>query len=227
MSIYWLNGVFHDGTAPEREVEGVFDTLLAAHGQARYYAEHMDRLMHDAKIVLDLSPTVPDVIGGLLSRNELGEYARVRTSVTREMVLIEAFPCPDPAALGPTTAVIIEDWPRVVNDPLENCKRLDYSRNFSARDKAVAMGAENAILLNNKGHIACGHVANLFIEENGVLITPPLSEGVLAGVTRKHLIAQGAREEPITKERLITADKAFLSNSLIGLRPVTLLRSAA
>ncbi len=225
--MYWLNGVFYDGVPPERGIEGVFDTLLAAHGQARYYAEHMDRLMHDAKIVLDLSPDVPNVISALLSRNQLADFARVRTSVTRGMVLIEAFPCPDPQTLKPTTAVIIEDWPRVAGDPLENCKRLDYSRNFSARDKAVEMGTENAILLNNEGRVACGHVANLFIEEDGVLITPPLSEGVLAGVTRKHLIAQGAREEQITIERLIAADKAFLTNSLIGLRPVTLLHSAA
>lgn len=224
MSIYWLNGAFHGGTAPERGIEGVFDTLLAVHGQAQHYSDHMARLAHDAKAVLGLSLTVPDVIGDLLSRNELGEYVRVRTSVTREMVLIEAFLCPDPATLEPTTAVIIEDWPRVAGDALENCKRLDYSRSFAARDKAIAMGAENAILTNTNGNMACGHVANLFIEENGVLITPPLSEGVLAGVTRKHLIAQGAREEPITKERLIAADKAFLTNSLIGLWLVTLLR---
>lgn len=224
MNSYWLNGIFHDGTAPERGVEGVFDTLLAVRGQAQHYSDHMMRLKYDAKVVLDLSPDVPDVIEALLSRNKLTDFARVRTSVTREMVLIEAFPCPNPAALGPTTAVIVEDWPRVANDPLENCKRLDYSRSFAARDKAIAMGAENAILTNTNGNIACGHVANLFIEENGVLITPPLSEGVLAGVTRKHLIAQGAREERITKERLITADKAFLTNSLIGLRPTTLLR---
>lgn len=218
---FWLNGSFDTGTPPERGTDGVFDTLLAVNGKPRHYADHMERLAHDAQAVLGLLPQVPDVIEQLAGGMA---FARIRTSVTRKMVLIEAFPCPDPATLGPATAVIVEDWPRVIGDKFENCKRLDYTRNFAARDKAVAMGAENAVLLNTEGRVACGHVANLFIEEDGVLITPPLSEGVLAGVTRKHLIAQGAREEPITKKRLIAADKAFLTNSLIGLRPFKLIK---
>ena len=116
---------------------------------------------------------------------------------------------------------------RVAGDPLENSKRLDYTRNFAARALAQAIGADDAIMTNSDGNIACGATANLFIEEDGVLITPPLFDGVLAGITRGKMIASGAREEHITKKRLITADKAFLTNSIFGMREITLLDPAA
>ncbi len=61
------------------------------------------------------------------------------------------------------------------------------------------------------------------MEENGILITPPLSEGVLAGVTRKNLIKdRQVKEEAISIERLKQADKVYLSNSFFGLCLITI-----
>lgn len=226
MTLVWLNGAFQDVAEPEalRQGEGVFDTLLAVQGEPQDYDAHMARLVHDAQAVMNITPEIPDkVMRWLIDRAGLKQFARVRTTVKRDIFMIEAFPCPDPATLGPLTCAIIEAYARVAGDLLENCKRLNYTRNFAARALAQAIGADDAIMTNSEGNIACGATANLFIEEDGALITPPLSDGVLAGITRKKLIDQGAREAHITKKRLITADKTFLTNSIFGMRPIQLI----
>ncbi len=226
MTLAWLNGAFQDVAEPDalRQGDGVFDTLLAVHGEPRHYDAHMARLVHDAQAVMDITPDIPDkVMRWLIDRAGLKQFARVRTTVKRDIFMIEAFPCPDPATLGPLTCAIIDAYARMAGDLLENCKRLDYTRNFAARALAQAIGADDAIMTNTEDNIACGATANLFIEEDGVLITPPLSDGVLAGITRQQLIDRGAREEHITKKRLIAADKAFLTNSIFGMRPIQLI----
>ena len=64
----------------------------------------------------------------------------------------------------------------------------------------------------------------VFIEEDGVLITPPLSEGVMAGITRLKIIEKfSAKEEPISEKRLRAASRVFLTNSFWGFRQATLI----
>lgn len=224
MTLVWLNGAFQDVAEPEalRQGDGVFDTLLAIHGEPQDYDAHMTRLIHDAQVVLGMTPEIDDKARWLLDRTGLKQFARVRTTVKRDIFMIEAFPCPDPATLGPLTCAIIDSYQRQADDVLENCKRLDYSRSFAARKIAQTLGADEAILTNTAGFIACGATSNLFIEEDGMLITPPLNDGALAGITRQKLLDQGAREEHITQERLLSANKAFLTNSIFGIRPIIL-----
>lgn len=248
MATIWYNGDYIDSVS--RFIShldcgfttgiGVFDSMLAEDGAPIHISDHFERVMHDAKTVIGVVPNISeaqftDIIGRLLAENNLTSgYARIRTTITGGIVSRPLAVVEQPSVLidaaesghdnSPVICAIIEQYPRVAGNPLYNCKRLDYSESYAARRLAETMGADEAILTNTKGNIACGATSNLFIEEDGVLITPPLSEGVLAGVTRKHLVARGAREEPITKERLIAADKAFLTNSFIGLRPATLLR---
>lgn len=248
MTTIWYNGDYIDSASRficHRDCGfttgiGVFDSMLAENGTPIHITDHFDRVMHDARTVIGIAPDMDktqfaEIIGRLLTENNLtAGYARIRTTITGGIVSRPLAVAEQPGILidaagssydnSPVSCAIIADYPRVAGNPLYNCKRLDYSESYAARRLAEKMGAAEAILTNTNGNIACGATSNLFIEENGILMTPPLSEGVLAGVTRKHLIAQGAREEPITKERLITADKAFLTNSFIGLRPVTLLR---
>ncbi len=225
MTLVWLNGAFQDVAEPEalRQGDGVFDTLLAVNGEPQDYEAHMARLVHDAQMVLEFIPQIDDKARWLLDRSGFKQFARVRTTVKRDIFMIEAFPCPDPASLLPLTAMVISDYPRQADDPLENCKRLEYTRSFAARAMAQKQGADEAILTNTADMIACGATSNIFIEEDGGLITPPLIDGVLAGITRQKLIAEGAREEHITQERLLTADAVYLTNSIFGKRRVTLM----
>lgn len=118
-------------------------------------------------------------------------------------------------------AAVITDFPRIARAKIENCKRLDYTRSFAARREAQKRGADEAILTNTDGNIACAATSNLFIVENGVWTTPPLSDGVLAGITRATLIGEKqAREESISIPRLMNADEVYICNAMAGLRKV-------
>ncbi|HWA64110.1 MAG TPA: aminotransferase class IV, partial [Caulobacteraceae bacterium] len=86
--------------------------------------------------------------------------------------------------------------------------------------------ADEALMLNTAGEVACAAAANLFWVEAGALVTPALECGVLDGIVRARLIAlaraAGAevREVRVGADALGGAEGLFLTNSLIGVRPV-------
>jgi branched-subunit amino acid aminotransferase/4-amino-4-deoxychorismate lyase len=179
------------------------------------FEENCLKLLQDNKVTHGFARVRSTVTGGVVKAPLLPAHTAT--------VLIEVAACPAPEKIEPAKCVIVTDFPRIAGCVLENCKRLDYSRSYAARRQAENRGGNEAILTNTDGNIACGTTSNIFIEENGILITPPLSDGVLAGVTRRKLIEErDVHEESITLERLQGADKIFLTNSFIGLRPVSL-----
>ena len=247
MSIIYINGQYKEDNHPlisHRDCGfmtgiGVFDSMLTVDNSPIHAQDHYDRLIHDAMTVIGIMPDLSfddfeKIISELIEKNELQSgYARIRTTITGGIVdgplepatsltvIIDVERTQKPDENKTLTCAIITDFPRIAGCELENCKRVDYSRSYTARQKAKAMGADEAIITNTDGNIACGATSNIFIEENGALITPPLSDGVLAGVTRKHIIQeQGAKEESISKARLNKADAIFLTNSFIGLRKI-------
>lgn len=96
---------------------------------------------------------------------------------------------------------------------------------------AAAAGADEGLMLNMAGNIACGSASNVFSVKEGRLHTPPLAAGVLAGITRATVIEianlrhLGVEEENLTLETLRASDEAFLTNSLMGVMPLTRLDS--
>lgn len=247
MSIIYLNGDYVEDNIPlihHRDCGfttgiGIFDSMLAKNNKPQHLDDHLKRIMHDSKTVIGLQPNLDDfenIIQALIEKNDLNtEYIRIRTTITGGVTkgplatptdtttLIDVAACSPPDTM-PLKCAVIRDFPRVAGCPLENCKRLDYSRSYAARQKAKELGVDEAILVNTDGNITCGATSNIFIEENGVLITPPLSDGVLDGVTRKNIIKErDVVEESITPNRLMKADKIYLSNSFMGLREVKLI----
>ena len=222
---------------------GIFDSMLVKDKTPVHITEHFERIIYDSQTVIGLKPffnleKFTDICNKLITDNNFHEpYLRIRTTITggsvkaplqkahTPTVLIEVKPAMNPDNIEPARAVIVKDFPRIANCILENCKRLDYTRSYAARRKAEALGADEALLTNTDGNIACGTTSNIFIEENGALITPPLSEGILAGITRRKIIEEReVKQETISINRLKQADKIYLTNSFIGLRDVTLIQ---
>lgn len=206
---------------------GVLDTMLVIDGVAQDHALHVARLRHDCETVLRVP--CPDF------ENQIDIALKDASGTQRLRIVISGGVIDKPLALPtapvvtvsltpvtiPTTSVhckIITAYPRIAGMALENCKRTDYSRAFAARQDAQAAGFDDAIITNTNGDVACATTSNVFIEENGVLVTPPLKDGVLAGIIRGKLVATGAREETISIERLLKADGVYLTNSIIGKR---------
>lgn len=82
----------------------------------------------------------------------------------------------------------------------------------------------DAIFLNSRGEVCEGARSNVFVERGGVLLTPPLSCGLLSGVLRRSLLESGrAVEQVLTLRDLSNGDPVYLGNALRGLIPVTVI----
>ncbi|HHH48303.1 MAG TPA: branched-chain-amino-acid transaminase [Gammaproteobacteria bacterium] len=105
-------------------------------------------------------------------------------------------------------------------------KSLNYLNHILARMEASHAGAQEAILLNGRGHVCEGSADNVFIVREGALLTPPVSDGALDGVTRGVVMALAARagiacrEATLTPYDLYTADECFLTGTGAELIPV-------
>jgi branched-chain amino acid aminotransferase/4-amino-4-deoxychorismate lyase len=110
--------------------------------------------------------------------------------------------------------------------PASRLKTLSYLDNVLARAEARAAGADEAVMRNNHGDLACAGAANLFWIAGGQLFTPALHCGVLEGIARGRVLSLARRLEVAVHEvatgaeALDEAEAVFLTNSLIGVRPV-------
>jgi branched-chain amino acid aminotransferase len=101
-----------------------------------------------------------------------------------------------------------------------------YTNSILAKREAKVSGYDEAILMDHNGNVCEGSGENIFIVKDGDLVTPPLSASILAGVTRKTVIAL-AREEGITvrdrnisRDQLYLADEAFFTGTAVEVTPV-------
>ena len=115
-------------------------------------------------------------------------------------------------------SVCVSSWRRISDEAIPaRCKITGaYINSAFAKTEAVLNGFDEAIVLNQDGHVSEGSAENLFIVRDGVLITPPVSDNILEGITRA-VVIQLARDElgleaverPIDRTELYVADEAF------------------
>jgi branched-subunit amino acid aminotransferase/4-amino-4-deoxychorismate lyase len=116
---------------------------------------------------------------------------------------------------------------RNAHSPTSRLKVLSYLDNILARQEAQAKGADDALLLDTMGFLSCASAANVFLWEGEKLVTPSEDCAILPGVTRAVVIelarslSLDVREERISVDRIAKADGGFLTNSLIGLQPLS------
>ncbi len=146
---------------------------------------------------------------------ELEEPAKVRLLASRHgETALEAGPMP--AAPNTPCKVIALPNPIDPSDWRLRHKTTDRSFYEDALEAAKSMGAAEAILVGEDGLVTEGSYTNVFVEHDGVLLTPPTSLGLLPGVFRAFLIEkERAREAELTLEDL--ADGFQLGNAVRGL----------
>jgi len=218
--------------------EGLFETLLALDGEIRHLDAHLDR-MAGGCAVLGLPFDRAEAEG--LCRRMVPATGRVALRLTltggsggrgldRPADLTPRL-FARVAAVAPVTTparAIVSSVRRNEGSPASRLKTLSYVDSVLARTEAVAAGADEAVMLNNRGHVVCGAAANLFWVASGRLFTPALDCGVLPGITRARLLAaQAVQEVAVGAEALERAEAVFLTNSLIGVRPVSRLGDRA
>jgi branched-subunit amino acid aminotransferase/4-amino-4-deoxychorismate lyase len=119
-------------------------------------------------------------------------------------------------------------WP---GNAIHEHKTLSYASHRLAHRRAVAAGADHALLIDDQGRLGESDAANVFIVTGGTLVTPPV-EGILGGVTRDLLLEAAAAEGIPVEVRHISepewrgADEVLLSNGLAGVTSVVTIDGA-
>jgi para-aminobenzoate synthetase/4-amino-4-deoxychorismate lyase len=151
----------------------------------------------------------------------LDKPTQVRITVSRNGAVALATPPLPQAWPEPARCIVL---PRAVDGGDWRLRHKTSDRGFyeDARDAARAAGVEEALFITPEGEITEGAITNVFVPgEDGVLITPPLSLGLLPGVLRRSLIeASRAREGRVTPDDL--RGGFYIGNALRGLHPARL-----
>ena len=123
----------------------------------------------------------------------------------------------------------ISKWVRIdsKSQPMKAKSAANYSNAALARMEALNAGYDEAIMLNNKGHVAEGSAENIFVVKNGKITTPPLNADILDGITRdsamKLLKSNKNRviEKNLRINDLLKADEIFMTGTAAEVKSVT------
>ncbi len=124
----------------------------------------------------------------------------------------------------------VSSWRRVDDNAIPPRAKIcgAYVNSALASDEARRSGFDEAILLNESGHVTEGATCNLFMIRKGRLITPAVTENVLEGITRDSILELAGRElsfeiveRPIDRSELYVCDELFLTGTAVGVAPVT------
>jgi branched-chain amino acid aminotransferase len=226
--------------------DAVYETLRTYAGRPFRLGRHLRRLRASAARLGIEVPAADEALGGqldaLLARAGNPE-SYIRLIVTRgEGDISYNFE----RVKGPTVVMAVKPFPaypehhyrdgvdaivatvrrnhRQALDPaIKSCNLLN---NILAVREAQARGAAEAILLNLEGEVAEGASTNVFAAREGVVRTPPLEAGILAGITREVVLEVAARigvpvrEERVLRADLQGADEAFLTSTTRELVPI-------
>lgn len=216
--------------------DGVFETLKVYGGVPFAVRRHLERLAFSAQgLRLPLPPvlTLRSALDAVIAANGLVD-GRLRVTVTGgpsplgsdrgsegPTVIVAGGPLP---VWGETVDVVTVPWPRNERGALSGFKTISYGENVVALARARDVGAGEAIFGNLVGNLCEGTGTNVFLVPagSGRLVTPPLSSGCLAGVTRALLLESGvAVEQDVPLGALAAADEAFLASTTREVQPIS------
>jgi branched-chain amino acid aminotransferase len=207
--------------------DGVFETLKVVDGQPFALTRHLDRLERSAAGLGLRQPDRAEVRDGcdaVVSTLPSDQLHRLRITYTagrgplgsdrtgaRPTLVVAASPAP---RWGEGTALAVAPWPRNEHSPLTGLKTTSYADNVVALAWAKERGAGEAIFVNTAGRLCEGTGSNVFVVVDGQVLTPALSSGCLAGVTRALVLEWcNAVEADLPGDALATADEVFITSS--------------
>jgi branched-chain amino acid aminotransferase len=212
--------------------DGVFETAKIVDGTPFALTRHLHRL---ARSATGLGLTAPDEA---LVRKGVDEIlaaepaaGRLRITYTGGVGPLGSDRHDTPStlviAVGPagtwdaTTAVATVPWTRNERSAVAGLKTTSYADNVVALSRAHDQGASEAIFANTRGDLCEGTGSNVFLVRDGRLVTPPLSSGCLAGITRELVVEWcDVGEIDLPLSALVEADEAFLTSSTRDIQPI-------
>jgi branched-chain amino acid aminotransferase len=218
---------------------GLFETLLALDGVPAFAERHWARIQASCDRLgwdfprFDFLETATTLL--MLNGLTAGR-ARIRLGITAgsgpindlspgsdRLVWMTASPVGDSAE---SLTACLAPWPRNERSALAGMKCAAYAENVVALDHARRLGFDEVIFANTSGYLCEFATANLFIVNEGALLTPPLGSGCLPGITREVVmeLATGlgitCEERDLVSGELRRAEEVFLTSSIRGVVPL-------
>jgi len=224
---------------------GLFETLRTYGGRPFRLARHMARLRSSGQFfrifVRESDDEIAAIIARLLEANGLDD-ARLRITATRGPVTEGLADDEAPRATLLVTAggqvsyppelyergatAVISDIRINESDPIVFHKTTNYLGNLLAIRDAHSGGATEALRFNTRNRLAEGAISNVFLVSGGRLATPPVEDGLLAGITREAVLELAAEcgipaeQRSLTVQDMLDADEVLLTNSIMEVMPV-------
>ncbi len=231
---------------------GVFEGIRAYHDDAsgEVYMfrarDHFARMLHNIKFLNIKVPHGIDKLTGIASElirlNRFATDVYVRPFAYKAAVKVGVtLPPEDGFAMIAVPMGSYLDTHKGLHCEVSSWRRLQdnsipcrgkicgaYVNSALAASEARERGFDEAIMLNEAGHIAEGSAMNIFLVRNGRLITPDVSQGILEGITRESVITLardtlGAETEArvVDRTELYVSDEVFLCGTAAQIAPVT------
>ncbi len=222
----------------------LFETLRCYRGFPFRLEQHLQRmrrwlaalrLFASARQQVDLrTPFIEQAVASLIRANDLQSAdARLRLTVTAGSEWSQPACFLTATVLSPQqiarwregAGVLLRPDPRAGTG--ERPKWSSYAAHLEAQYEAKALGREEVIWFNAQGNITEGATSNVFAWDGRHLVTPPLHEGILAGITRETVMQLCAQEgipcieAPLSVGELLSAEAVFLTSSVREIVPVT------
>lgn len=224
--------------------DGLFETLKIKNGEIILEDEHFARLWNGMLVLQFEVPKhftpekLKKEIEQLVIKNNHQHAARVRINIIRgdgglydaknhtPNYIIQTWALPENNGnwnSNGLVAGIFEDAKKSC-DTISNLKHNNYLPYVLAALKAKKEKWNDAILLNTHDRICDSTIANIFLIKEGIILTPSLKEGCVAGIMRKQIIKEAIqnnwplKETEITREDILAAEEVFFSNSIYTIR---------
>lgn len=209
--------------------------------------DHYERFLHSMRLLLMQTPYTADDLGQItleLLRCEgyrEDTYIRPLAYKADEIIGVKLHGLQDEIAIFavPFGLYVENDqgahatfssWRRISDNAIPARGKITgaYVNSAFAKSEALLNGYDEAIVLNENGHVSEGSAENIFIVRDGVLITPPVTENILEGITRK-TVMELAHEElgietverPIDRTECYVADEAFFVGTGVQIVAIT------
>lgn len=233
--------IFKAGNRAFRYGDGLFESIRVFDGKMPFFERHWQRLSAGLAF---LKFDIPDFYAPFFFKNEIEKLTqnqgnwRIRLTVWRSgeglytpetnlpVFLVEATPLPSNIFELNENGLKVGIFHQVQLplQPLQNSKTISSLSYVLASIFKKENCLDDCFLLNTNGRLACGSSSNIFLVINGELLTPPLSEGCVAGTMRATLLDVAsqlgikAQELPLTFDLMDEMDEIFLTNAIQGIR---------
>ncbi len=228
--------------------DGVFETMRSYNGSVFMLSMHLDRLFHSLK-ALKFFPDfdrnqIVNMVSKTLAKNRLTRKdAYIKVMVTRgdhsgtlhfnpgsklRVIIIAKSLVPYPRDIYSEGVDIISSSTsrQASGDQVHRHKLMSYFENLYEKDRAHLQGAFESVFLTRDKLVLEGSTTNIFMIKRNTVYTPPLTQNVLPGITRRvvldlcRLNRIKVWEKKVHYRDLINADEAFLTNSIAAVVPV-------